>query len=386
MISYYTMIILLSLMALGILCILVRENGRLPAKDKHMFYLTYGLIALSAVAEWLGIQMNGQADMPRWSLLVIKCCDYILTPFAGGIFIGQMRIRNIWSRILVFVLMVNTVFQVISVFTGWMVTLDDQNRYAHGPLYIWYVAVYVIVIIIIMIQFMIYGKSFRRQNRISLYSIVFLVVAGIIIQELFGAEFRTAYLALTFGAILLFIHITEFAQLASDEYIEKQQVAITTDVLTGVLSRYAYTERLKDLAVTGIPGDFVAFSIDINELKSVNDTLGHEAGDELICGAATCIRKAMGADGDCYRTGGDEFVVLARMSRDDVDGAMNRLGHELDSWTGEKVKGLRLAVGYALAEDHVSLSVEKLIEEADFAMYDAKAAYYQAMGIERRRH
>ena len=51
--------------------------------------------------------------------------------------------------------------------------------------------------------------------------------------------------------------------------------------------------------------NFVVFLIDINGLKVVNDTLGHEAGDELICGAAACITSTFKDKGNTYRIGGD---------------------------------------------------------------------------------
>ena len=51
-------------------------------------------------------------------------------------------------------------------------------------------------------------------------------------------------------------------------------------------------------------------AVDINGLKEVNDTFGHEAGDQLIIGAANCIERAFGDYGKVFRTGGDEFIVL----------------------------------------------------------------------------
>ena len=387
MISYYSFVIMLSLLALGILCILVKENARLTESEKRTFYLTYGLIALSAIAEWGGIQLNGLADLPKWPLLTVKCIDYILTPFAGGVFVRQMGIRNLWSRILIFILAVNTAFQVIAAFTGWMTHIDETNHYSHGPMYTWYIAVYVLVIIIIVIEFILFGKSFRKQNKVSLYSIAILVVIGILIQEMFGGDFRTGYLAFTLGAILMFIHLSEFTQQASDDYIEAQKIQITTDALTGVCSRHAYSAALENLnQKETLPPDFVAFSIDINELKHVNDTLGHEAGDELIRGAADCIQKVMGAGIPCYRTGGDEFVVLTEMSHDMIDRKLSELEQALNHWSGNKVKELHLAVGYAVASDYDDMSAEKLVAEADLAMYEAKTAYYKSVGKERRHH
>jgi diguanylate cyclase (GGDEF)-like protein len=121
-------------------------------------------------------------------------------------------------------------------------------------------------------------------------------------------------------------------------------------------------------------------------LKHVNDTLGHEAGDELICGAADCIQKVMGAGIPCYRTGGDEFVVLTEMSHDMIDRKLSELEQALNHWSGNKVKELHLAVGYAVASDYDDMSAEKLVAEADLAMYEAKTAYYKSVGKERRHH
>ena len=52
MIDYYTSIVLLSWMALGVLSVLIWENDRLTSSDKRLLYLTYALIAVSALAEW----------------------------------------------------------------------------------------------------------------------------------------------------------------------------------------------------------------------------------------------------------------------------------------------------------------------------------------------
>ena len=73
--NYYTSIILLSMMALLVLCILVQENGRIPKNNKRLLYLTYLLIALSALAEWTGLRLDGLASLPKWPLLLAKCAD-----------------------------------------------------------------------------------------------------------------------------------------------------------------------------------------------------------------------------------------------------------------------------------------------------------------------
>ena len=212
-----------------------------------------------------------------------------------------------------------------------------------------------------------------------------LVVIGIAMQESPVWGFRTSYLAMTVGAALMFIRYTEFSQLATDDHMLRQQAALDTDPLTGLSSRYAYSVALKGYDAAGaLPEDLAAFTIDINGLKGVNDALGHDAGDELICGAARCIERAF-SSGRFYRTGGDEFVVLARdMNRARAGIALNSLYREAGRWRGEKGQKLKLAAGYALAVKHPGLSSEKLVHEADLQMYQAKARYYRKSGTNRR--
>lgn len=385
MISYYTSIFILVWLALGVLCLLIWENNRLPEKDKRFLYITYILIALAALGEWCGVQLDGREEFPAWLLKMAKCADFILTPIAGGVLMMQLRLRGLWRKGLIGILGVNTVMQLVSAFTDWMIRIDDSHHFTHGPLYGAYIVLCAVIMALVVIAFVLYGRSFRRQNRMSLMATVALVVVGVFIQEALPGEHRTSYLALTLGAAMMFIHYAEFSSLRLDDYVAAQQLKIDTDALTGVSSRHAYNKRLKALNAQGVPGNLAAFTIDINGLKQVNDTLGHDAGDELIVGAARCVETAMGEEAGCFRTGGDEFVVLAPMSAGAAEDAVLRLKGETDDWRGRRVHTpLTLAVGYALAADNLGLSAEQLIREADMAMYAAKAEYYRHEGRDRR--
>ena len=374
-------------MALGALSILIHENNRLSRSDKRLFYLTYLLIAVSALAEWCGIQVDGSTDVPGWVLRTAKCADYILTPMAGGALVIQMHMHNRWQKALQGILAANIVFQLLAVCNGWMIQIDQNNHYTHGPLYFVYMIICMAIILLIIIQFMIYGRLFRRQNHKSLYSIMLLVIIGIFIQELLPSGHRTAYIAMTLGAALMFIHYSEYTQLATDEYLMEQQIRIDTDALTGVYSRMAFSNILERYEKIGkLPENFAAFTIDINGLKPVNDRLGHDAGDELICGAAQCIEKVFYGKGRCFRTGGDEFVVLCeKLSAAEAEKALLKLEAETKNWHGEKTGKLNLAAGYALAKADSSLTAEQLVREADIAMYAAKAEYYRKAGYDRRK-
>lgn len=376
--SYYSAITFITIASLAVLCVLVHDNGRIEKKQKKIFYLTYLLIGLAAIAEWAGIQLNGSDSVPRELLLAIKCCDYILTPLAGGALIKEMGIKNRGVTVLNCVLIGNTVFQIIAVFFGWMTVIDSNHDYHHGPLYFIYIILYLIVIGIVIIEFLIYGKGFARQNRKSLYSVMSLVIVGILMQEILGKEIRTAYISMTIGAALLFIHYVEYAQLDAEDHINKQRELLHKDTLTGLLSRYAYSKELNKYDAQGVlPDDLAAFSIDINGLKAANDALGHAAGDELIRGAADIISKVFGPYGLCFRTGGDEYIVLAHTDRQKAEELIGQLISEADAWDGKLIHRLSLSAGYALALDHKGVTAEKLIIFADKGMYSEKNEYYR---------
>jgi len=297
-----------------------------------------------------------------------------------------MSVRNNWSKALMGLLAANAVFQVVACFGGWMIVIDEHNRYSHGPLYWVYILVYLAVIAMIIVEFGLYGKSFRKQNRFSLYAVMALVILGIAAQELLGSEYRTSYITLTVCAALLFIHYSEFFQMASDDKLREQELLLTTDSLTGLFNRYAYAKILEQYDRPDcLPEDLCAFSIDINGLKQANDTLGHAVGDELICGAADCMKRVFGKAGKCYRTGGDEFIVFASLDREKAQEIMKRLKAEAAAWKGEGIDELSLAAGFALAKDHLGFSAEKLVIEADKAMYTEKNEYYSQSGRDRRK-
>jgi diguanylate cyclase (GGDEF)-like protein len=92
--------------------------------------------------------------------------------------------------------------------------------------------------------------------------------------------------------------------------------AAFTDALCGVPNRAAFLERLEDTPQRGC----VAM-IDLDELKTINDRLGHSAGDLALTSVSRCLRKRCGPGGIVYRIGGDEFAGIWS----DVDAAVVRL-------------------------------------------------------------
>jgi diguanylate cyclase (GGDEF)-like protein len=157
------------------------------------------------------------------------------------------------------------------------------------------------------------------------------------------------------------------------------------DQSTQLLNRRAFEEKKSELAESQLNEDFVYITADLNGLKRVNDTLGHTAGDELIKGAADCLKTCFGKYGDIYRIGGDEFAAMLVMTEAQREEAMEDLDRTAENWCGEHIKGLSISCGYAASRDYPSENITELIKISDERMYAAKDEYYRKSGNDRRR-
>lgn len=172
-----------------------------------------------------------------------------------------------------------------------------------------------------------------------------------------------------------------------DEIKRKEENLIqqsTTDELTGAYNRRAYEDAIAKLMQDGMKDDFVFISIDVNGLTSVNDTIGHSAGDELIKGAGICLSRTIGKYGKVYRTGGDEFIVLANASDERLANAMDALKLTTDRWTGNQVEHLSMSYGTVTRSEALDMDIQDIALLADKRMYEAKNQYYKEQGVDRK--
>ena len=156
------------------------------------------------------------------------------------------------------------------------------------------------------------------------------------------------------------------------------------DQTTQLLNRRAFEEEKAALMGAALDADFTYITADVNGLKTVNDTLGHAAGDELIKGAAECLKRCLGQYGKIYRIGGDEFAAMLKLPQDDLRPAMDRLQQTVAGWSGEQVRELSVSCGWATSREFPSENIAELSRVSDERMYAAKEEYYRTTGKRRR--
>jgi diguanylate cyclase (GGDEF)-like protein len=150
------------------------------------------------------------------------------------------------------------------------------------------------------------------------------------------------------------------------------------DGLTDLPNRALFHERLKQEVVQIAPGQMLAVHyVDIDEFKSVNDSLGHLIGDELLKSVSISLSRSVGTANFVARLGGDEFAIVQSgiKSRDDVTDLLTRVFDAIR--TPYECLGHQLAtdasIGIALVPEH-GVDLDQILKNADLAMYAAKSA------------
>jgi diguanylate cyclase len=151
-----------------------------------------------------------------------------------------------------------------------------------------------------------------------------------------------------------------------------------TDALTGLLNRRGLQEAAQPMLANSSPRRLVAlYLMDLDGFKPVNDTLGHDAGDELLAGVGQRLREQVRATDLVCRLGGDEFVVMAGglSGPEDAQAVGDKLLQSVREpfVVAGRPTRVGLTVGYALAPQDES-TLEGLMRRADAAMYAGKQA------------
>lgn len=164
--------------------------------------------------------------------------------------------------------------------------------------------------------------------------------------------------------------------LENDQVKEQLRYQAYHDALTGLPNRALFAERVSRALAAESEGTTVLF-VDLDDFKTINDTLGHSAGDDLLAAVAERVRACMRGDDLAARLGGDEFGVLLRhhsWERDEVaQQSASRLVEALRApfvMNGREIQ-VRASVGIAHASN--AHTADELLSNADVAMYSAKA-------------
>ena len=161
------------------------------------------------------------------------------------------------------------------------------------------------------------------------------------------------------------------------QYIEKLEKLAYQDPMTGIANRRRFFEKSQTLfhkhRANHFP--FHLFMIDIDKFKEINDTFGHDIGDEVIRVFVNIVKNELGKN-DCFaRVGGDEFILLMQMSKEKALYVVEKIHDnifETHSLLGSDVN-FTVSMGMTKIEDF-DKDIDTVIKRADISLYNEKRA------------
>ena len=166
------------------------------------------------------------------------------------------------------------------------------------------------------------------------------------------------------------------------EFVRQTQEQAWRDSMTGAGNRSAYLERVEELSrqIEAGKADFAIGIFDINSLKQINDSYGHEYGDQLIIESAKAIADVFGKE-NIYRIGGDEFIAVIPGGTDaTIAGQKQQLEERIqlvNRKLGHREISLTISKGFAVFNPYTERDYRTLFSRADQDMYGNKEAYYR---------
>jgi diguanylate cyclase (GGDEF)-like protein len=153
-----------------------------------------------------------------------------------------------------------------------------------------------------------------------------------------------------------------------------------TDSLTDLYNRRALTEQLTRAAARARRHEepLSVLMIDLDRFKQTNDSFGHDAGDQVLCTIADCMREVLRADDIYGRWGGDEFLVA--LPKTNGEGARATAARLRDAAARIRLADIGLSDGVSLSVGVATgthTSPHDLVREADLELYRSKAGGYE---------
>ena len=308
-----------------------------------------GCYALNAVvnAAFLGA---GVCLGSMWYLYVLDTLHYRMT-----------------KRLIAIVMAPGILFLVLnflSIWTGWIFYINEQNRYIRGPLF-WFQSIGAIAMLLVSLVHIIYcqivgRKGVSKDSSRKLLGFYIIPVLGTIMALPYSGMPGT-WTCAAVSVVLI--------------YMNDMDQTILTDDLTGLNNRKNLRAIFEDYSKQhSAQKPLYLYMMDLDDFKQINDQLGHSVGDQALVEAAHVIRRqTAGIQAVVMRYGGDEFLVMGFFADDaGAQRYKEQMQKAFQNWneTHHEPYVLHASVGYSRYQPGQKL--EEFINSADEMLYNDK--------------
>ncbi|MBP3854360.1 MAG: diguanylate cyclase [Ruminiclostridium sp.] len=223
------------------------------------------------------------------------------------------------------------------------------------------------MVMLIFVPLIFVDRPWRMAFSLAVYIVLFIVMAFMTKEEpVLSVDITDAVI---FGILAIVSETVVYRTKIRGYVLEnKLKTMSETDQLTGLNNRNCYEWRLEQYPEL-CKRSICCIYIDVNGLHELNNTMGHKAGDDMLCCIANIVKDNFGSR-DTYRIGGDEYVAFAPdVPQDEVASRITKMRLLIAE------QGYHAAMGCEFCEKS-DISMKLLIVGAESKMYKDKAEYY----------
>lgn len=208
-------------------------------------------------------------------------------------------------------------------------------------------------------------------------ALLYLVILIDMMQIKLGiSHYSSNFLGVVIFVIVMYISKKSASTLATTYKnsvdAQKYQMLSETDALTGLRNRNSYTKFLENLELNDGVGVII---MDVNNLKFVNDTMGHDEGDRMIRDVSELMKRIFKNGYELFRIGGDEFAIFSSFKpREEIERDLWYFDNEIKHMDEKKSYEFSVAFGFSMYKEHRGDTIDELINRADQNMYFKKIA------------
>ncbi|MBO4320420.1 MAG: GGDEF domain-containing protein [Treponema sp.] len=373
----YTVTIIICILSMLTLAIDVGKNTILKKSEIKWFRFSFILAATGAVCEYLGVLFDKTGCAPVQIHWLVTYLEFCVSPCLAVFLARSCGMKKTVIPMLC-VMAVNVVIQTVSLANGMIFQIDPDGHFIRGYAYWIYLLFCGISFVYILVVFIVIGIRSKLRNLITILLIASITVTGQIANILNG-DINTGYLSICITAILLYIFIQNMFRHMMMEKINREKDISSHDALTRVMSRNSFDRKAAELdrMIQDDPASvrFAVCECDLNNLKLVNDSFGHDSGDSYIINCCKLICDIF-KHSPVFRIGGDEFVAI--LQSDDYDNIEFIKRRVSSTCFDEMTKDAPLpekksfAAGFAVFDPKHDSSFATVMKRADTEMYKNK--------------
>lgn len=330
------------------LLVFLLTNSLSDKKLNRQFIITIGIVFALVVVDSVEYYLS-TLSYPTYARIVTSILGYTLRPIIIMnviLLVHKFKPKNLFLYFIpcIFVFLITST----ALFSDITFSYTESNEFVRGPLgLIPHIISLFYLVLTFYFSFTMYREKSILEN-VLVIALISSILFSMIIEMVFKIE-GILNMSIVISIAFYYLHINVQAS--------------KRDILTGTLNRQTFyhdSERI-------IKNLFAIISMDLNDLKHINDNFGHLSGDELIIGFTNVVSDCLKSGSKLYRIGGDEFIVLVtkKLTMYEIGDMVNDIKKAIEQ------KNYSCAIGIAYV-DNLDEPFDSILKRADDLMYQDK--------------